>query len=311
MISAAAQRTKKVIGPHNIRHQLLLLPRLSHEILISTSYTPLACVHITAASHSELNIIEPVYVLAYPGAFQYATSGMTGNNRENQDIPLRERLAATPAAIAARATPNPDQLSVRDGSSGQRGPGRNDKPDRLITSVALQRSIYIVFLTFLYGAAALYAWVIICILTDHPIGGTSYGLGELDHLLDHPQLGSGTVPEYLNELFAKSERYLRAARIVQSLVTVLTIPLTSAVCSQAAVVYLQRKRGTNRPTLRQSMALADKGWTDIKILSNLMLGGWKKYWSSLLILAALLHLLGEFIVFMIRLSFLLIIEYFP
>lgn len=236
---------------------------------------------------------------------------MTGNTQEAQDIPLRERLTATPATITAIATPDLDRLSVKDGSSDRRGPESNDKPEPLNTSVALQRSIYIVFLTILYGATALYAWVIICILTDHPIGGTSYGLGELDHLLDHPQLRSGTVPEFLNELFAKSETYLRTARIVQSLVTVLTIPLTSAICSQAAVVYIQRKRGNNRPTLRQSMALADKGWTDIKVLSNLIFGGWKKYWSSLLILAALLHLLGEFIVFMVHLSFLLIISSFP
>jgi hypothetical protein len=104
------------------------------------------------------------------------------------------------------------------------------------------------------------------------------------------------VPEYLDALFAKSERYLRAARTVQALVSVLTIPLTSAVCSQAAVVYIQRKRGDKRPTLRQSMALADKGWTDLELLKNLIFGGWNKYRSSLLLFAVFLHLLGQFVV---------------
>lgn len=103
-------------------------------------------------------------------------------------------------------------------------------------------------------------------------------------------------PHYLDAVFAKSERYLRAAKIIQSLVSILTVPLTSAVCSQAAVVYIQRKRGNNRPTLRQSMALADRGWTDIKLMQKLVLGEWKKYMTSLLLFALFLHLLGEFTV---------------
>ncbi|CAG8403119.1 unnamed protein product [Penicillium salamii] len=135
----------------------------------------------------------------------------------------------------------------------------------------------------------LYAWVIICILTYRPIGGKYYGPDELYELPSYHQY----LPDrYLEKLFTKSDRYLRAARIVQSLVSVLTIPLTSAVCSQAAVVYTQQKRGSNRPALRQSMAIADKGWTDIAILRKLFFGGWRKHKSSLLLIALLLNILG-------------------
>ncbi|GFF23532.1 hypothetical protein IFM61606_08860 [Aspergillus udagawae] len=191
----------------------------------------------------------------------------------DQDNQLRETLVEpTNSAIS---TPGSDRHSVHDDSSNQQVAG-SDKPNPPNPSVPLQRSVYIVFLTLLYGAAALYAWVIICIITYHPIGANSYGPSELDRILSGPHLGTTTVPEYLGALFAKSERYLRAARTVRV----------------AAVAYMQRKRGPQHPTLRQSMALADKGWTDLVLLKNLVFGGWNKYRSSLLRFALLLHLLG-------------------
>ncbi|GFF53994.1 hypothetical protein IFM51744_08247 [Aspergillus udagawae] len=192
---------------------------------------------------------------------------------DDQDNQLRETLVEpTNSAIS---TPGSDRHSVDDDSSNQQGAG-SDKPNPPNPSVPLQRSVYIVFLTLLYGAAALYAWVIICILTYRPIGANSYGPSELDHILSGPHLGTTTVPEYLGALFAKSERYLRAARTVQSLVR---------------GVYAAEARA-QRPTLRQSMALADKGRTDLVLLKNLVFGGWNKYRSSLLLFALFLHLLG-------------------
>jgi hypothetical protein len=172
----------------------------------------------------------------------------------------------------------------------------NDKAKPPERSIPLERSVYPVLLTLLYGGAAVYAWVVICILNHRPIGGESYGQAEVDRIFNRTEPTGMTIDEGIASFFARSERYLRAARIVQSLVSVVTIPLTSAVCSQAAVVYIQRTRGANRPTLRQTMALADKGWTDIAILTNLFFGGWKRYRSSLLLFALFLHLLGEFII---------------
>jgi hypothetical protein len=215
---------------------------------------------------------------------------------QSQDVQLGESVIETPATISAPSTPGPERHSVDDGSSTGQGTESNDKPKPLAASVPLRRSVYPVLLTLLYGSAAVYAWVIICILNHRPIGGVSYGQAEVTAVLNNPPPNalSITVPEYLDWFFARSEKYLRAARIVQSLVSVATIPLTSAVCSQAAVVYIQRTRGANRPTLRQSMALADKGWTDITILKNLLFGSWNRYRSSLLLFALFLHLLGGF-----------------
>ncbi|KAJ5175919.1 uncharacterized protein N7482_001796 [Penicillium canariense] len=208
-----------------------------------------------------------------------------------QDVRCREKLTETPATISAPSTFGPEPHSEEDSLSTQQCTESNHEPKPPKPSVPLRRTVYPVFLVLLYSGAALYAWVIICILTHRPIGGIGYGLDQLNSTLAHPHLGI-SVPKYLNDFFDKSERYLRAARVVQSLVSVVTIPLTSAVCSQAAVVYTQRKRWRNGPTLRQSMALADKGWTDIDLIRRLILGGWKKYSSTLLLLGLFLHLLG-------------------
>lgn len=72
---------------------------------------------------------------------------------------------------------------------------------------------------------------------------------------------------------------------------VLTIPLTSAVCSKAAVIYVQR-RGQRMLSLRQTMTLADKGWTEPEIFLKLMTGSYKRYGSWFLLLAIAVHILG-------------------
>lgn len=215
---------------------------------------------------------------------------------EIQDVQPSKSSVATPAVILAGSTPGSERHSLDGSNHESHSVDRvNDELKPPNSSVLLQRSVYIVFLVLLYAAAALYAWVIICILAHRPIDGKAYG-GDILHSW-HALPGSDyTVNEYLALLFAKSERYLRAARVVLSLVSVLSIPLTSAVCSQAAVVYIQRKRGNNVPTLRQSMALADKGWTDIVLLRKLFFGGWSQHKSSLLLFAIFLHLLGELII---------------
>ncbi|RJE26359.1 hypothetical protein PHISCL_01332 [Aspergillus sclerotialis] len=209
-----------------------------------------------------------------------------------QDPQPRESVPVSPVTTST-SQHGPERQSVDD-VSNQEHTENNDKPDPPKPSVSLQRSVYVVPLVLLYAAAALYSWVIICILTNRPIGGIGYGIEEYIHILKNPPRNNlaYTEPEYLSIFFSKSERYLRSARILQSVVSVLTIPLTSAVCSQAAAVYIQKKRGRNCPTLRQTMALADKGWTDIALVTKLFFGGWNKHRSSLLLFALFLNLLG-------------------
>ncbi|KAM0722938.1 hypothetical protein Q7P37_001136 [Cladosporium fusiforme] len=160
-------------------------------------------------------------------------------------------------------------------------------------STKLGFSGYILVLALFYTALTLFAWVILCILTYRPLVG---GLKHYGVTFD----GAGDYGQYINmnnshaEIFNQSGRYFRAAEVIRSVVTILTIPLTSAVCSKAAVVYSQQRRG-RALSLRQTMALADRGWTDPHVFLKLLSGGWKQHASKLLFLAIFLNIFGAVI----------------
>ncbi|KAI0966345.1 hypothetical protein F4678DRAFT_299914 [Xylaria arbuscula] len=155
-------------------------------------------------------------------------------------------------------------------------------------SAKLDHSVWIVFATLGYLALALYAWVITCILTYRPIGPHHYGVDIVNS--DNDGWGwSGA--NYIHSLYEKSETYYRSARVIQSIVAVLTIPLTSAVCGRAAVAFLQRNTGI---TMRQMITLADKGWVEPGVFMILPFR-WKRYGSWFLLYALFLSLLGSII----------------
>ena len=99
---------------------------------------------------------------------------------------------------------------------------------------------------------------------------------------------NGQTPLYT--YYAKNDNWFRAARVIQSIVSVLTIPLTSAVCSSAAVVFIQRN-GKSNLSLRQLMTFSDKTWADPATYPRSFIS-WKRYGSSLLTFAILLNGLG-------------------
>ncbi|KAK2593472.1 hypothetical protein QQS21_008845 [Conoideocrella luteorostrata] len=150
----------------------------------------------------------------------------------------------------------------------------------------LHRFGTIVILTLVYVFFATFAWAFICLLTYKPTGLHGYSYGDADGQRD------------AEAMYQKSECYLRAARVLQSITSMLTIPLTSAVCSQAAVIFLQGHRhhddeDRRGPTLRQAMALADKSWTDPVTLWKLIFKKcWKLYGSRAFAGALLLNLFG-------------------
>jgi hypothetical protein len=151
-------------------------------------------------------------------------------------------------------------------------------------AMTLHKSSYILYIVVIYASLALTAWILICILTFRPLTTARYGYNALE-----------SRPDKLPANYDKSEAIHRAARIVQSIVTVLAIPLTSAVCSAAAVIFAQSKTKGRRLTMRQTMALADEGWTDPMTIARLVTGRGKKSSSPLLTFALLLVLLGEYI----------------
>lgn len=161
---------------------------------------------------------------------------------------------------------------------------------------ALKRYPFIVLLTICYITVTAGAWGLMCVIIQRPINGSTYGLE-----LNSTNYLYGSKPQFghhpYQNLFITNERYLKTVRILQSGVSVLTIPLTSAVCSRAAVVFAQRRlsqgTGRGRITLRQTMALADKGWTDPSIIAKLLFGKWRQYGSQFLLLALTLNTIGE------------------
>lgn len=156
-------------------------------------------------------------------------------------------------------------------------------------STTLSRSNNILLLILVYATLALFAWVVTCILAYRPIHGHSYGVDIRD---DH----YGSVSQdlaYTLALYVDSERWYTAARVLQSIVSVLAIPLTSAVCSRAAVAFTQQPRLSWNLTMRQTMTLADKGWADLGLISRILRGQWKRYGSSFLAVAISLNILGK------------------
>lgn len=140
--------------------------------------------------------------------------------------------------------------------------------------------------TVLYAGLALYAWIVLCILSFLPITAKSYGLPDLS---EYYIWDTDT-----HALFARNERFYRSARVIQSIVSVVTIPCISAVCASAAVVFAQNQRDAFGLRMRQVITLADRGWMDPAIYFKLIFGGWKRYGSMFLLLAIFIHLVGGF-----------------
>lgn len=174
--------------------------------------------------------------------------------------------------------------------------GQNQKPAKQIQTLLppqarlLKSSWYILYLVLGYIGLALFSWVVTCILSVRPITAKHYGVW----IWNDQNNGYGwTGPNYFHSLYVRNERWYRAAQIIQSIVTVFTIPLTSAVCSSAAVIYIQRRRGLS---LLQMMTLADKGWNDLRTYGRTFpyfgTDAWKRYGSFFLLLAMFVNILG-------------------
>ena len=66
-------------------------------------------------------------------------------------------------------------------------------------------------------------------------------------------------------LYPRNEKRYLAAQVIQSIAGLLTIPLTSAVCLAAAVVFARRHDKDSNKTMRKLLALADKRWIDTSL----------------------------------------------
>lgn len=155
----------------------------------------------------------------------------------------------------------------------------------------LSRSSFLLVPVTLYTFLILFAWVVTCILTHRPMTGSSYGVtSDRGYRAGNSQ----------RHRFIVNESWYTAVRFIQAGVAVLTLPLTTTVCSYAAVVYLQHMSSRSEPSLnlRQMTSLSDRSWTDLTLYTKLLTNpskNWKRYGCRFLAFAILLHILGGII----------------
>ncbi|QMW44316.1 hypothetical protein G4B11_007736 [Aspergillus flavus] len=170
----------------------------------------------------------------------------------------------------------------------------NDKTKPFPTT-RIKRSTYVVWLVLVYATLDLFSWVVLCRLTYRPVTASHYGYW-ISNDQDNSGWGLHNV-DYVYDERDRNERWYKAAQVVQSIVSLLTIPLTTTTCSSAVVVWLQHRVNSKTPsiTLRQMTVLADKGWADIPTYFRLVTTKRSRYSSSFLIWALILHVVGGLI----------------
>ena len=121
----------------------------------------------------------------------------------------------------------------------------------------LKKHTLALYLILVYAFVAILSWSITCVLSFQPIGVPTY----------FDQSGN-----YSQSHYETTDNWRKAASVGQSIVGVISIPVTSAICAKAVAVYCQRMSDAKTPSLslRQTLALADKGWTDLATLLNVV-----------------------------------------
>ncbi|KAF2264622.1 hypothetical protein CC78DRAFT_223531 [Lojkania enalia] len=149
-----------------------------------------------------------------------------------------------------RSLPNPSQPQPKNlNEESTPASPRSSITVRERPATTLHGNFYPVLGVCFYSVLALLAWTLVCILSHRPLRGTkSYS---------QPSSSYRVEP---NEIITANEKFFKAVDILRIIVALLTIPITSFVCSMAAVTYMQAGQMRRSLTLRQLMALSDQGW---------------------------------------------------
>ncbi|KAJ4296109.1 hypothetical protein N0V88_004811 [Collariella sp. IMI 366227] len=117
-------------------------------------------------------------------------------------------------------------------------------------------------------------WVITCVMMFRPVNKPSY------------KNVPGTT-RYTDGDARAMQRWLHAAQVMNTIATVLALPVLSSLLAQAAVRYTQRQSSGKTLNLGQLFALADRGWADVPLLLSSARAA-----SPLLLFGALLSLIA-------------------
>jgi hypothetical protein len=121
----------------------------------------------------------------------------------------------------------------------------------------LHTSLWPLVIFAVYAGLALFSWVVFC-LASTGLAGTK-----------RSYLYTEIYRDELSLLIRKHENFIRAAQIAQAITALLTIPVTSAICSMVLVSFIQTGSLRTRLNMRQTMALADQGWISPRIWTKL------------------------------------------
>ena len=133
------------------------------------------------------------------------------------------------------------------------------------------------WLFLLYLVILIVPWILTCILNYKPLNLSSY---------------ANTEPVALST-FDYDENALEAIRILNIVAALMTVPVLSLLLAYGAVTYTQRRTTSQRLSLQQTFALADRGWANLATLTRTLSPRNHKA-STYLYLGSLLIFIGEF-----------------
>lgn len=217
-----------------------------------------------------------------------ACSHRSSSSRTISDAPTEHHDSQSYAALEQGATNASSKTAAQTEALVDKA--IDDEESGIAPSTLLKRSFYTILIALVYTGLALFAWILLCIQSTRPITTKSYSLNVLKEKVNYDFTSVGGIYPKVSP-YVRNEEYFQRARIIQALTSVLTIPLTSALCSKAAVAFFQRKASVGL-SMRKLTTMADRGWTDPETILKVFLGGWQKYGSPFLLFAILLNGLG-------------------
>ncbi|KAF0331961.1 hypothetical protein GQ607_001081 [Colletotrichum asianum] len=218
---------------------------------------------------------------------------MATSEGETRDRLPNSEYDSDPNAIRptpGRRTPSPEppsSMSLLDTSRTQTPNVESKESDSIENphQPAIQsRSLVPAYLVAGYATLSIFAWITTCVMTYRPLWPLKF---TKQYVMDYQSEYNGGNINLIRQTIEKNRDWYQRIRVLQSVIAVLTLPLTTSVMSAAAVIYVQRS--PHDLSLRQLIALADKSWTDAIAVATTP-GGRHK--SPFLVVAIAVYILG-------------------
>ena len=200
---------------------------------------------------------------------RYRPDGHLENGMRREDVPLNNlnqissadrrgrlsRSSISPVMSRSSSEPAKDQQVQLENDVLQSRKASSPSPISQAEDVRHHGMALLLFLV--YAAIAILSWIFTCLLCNHPIGVSTW----------YDQYGNYSMSHYQH-----SDRLRRASSVGLSVITAIGIPVTSAIAARAAASYCQiNSFGQRRSlTMRQMLALADKGWSGYGCIRELL-----------------------------------------